>query len=57
MFRGRGPGGLRPESALQRADELINVGQHKQALQVLHDVVTNKKHRTWSKTFEELMMK
>lgn len=56
MFRRGGPP-ARPENALQRAEELLNVGQNKQALQVLHDTITNKKHRTWSKTFEEVMIK
>jgi translation initiation factor 3 subunit A len=55
-FRG-GPGFARPENALKRADELENVGQKLSALQQLHDVVTNKKHRTWSKTYEEIMFK
>eukprot|EP00878_Enallax_costatus_P019298 GHUV01020357.1.p1 GENE.GHUV01020357.1~~GHUV01020357.1.p1 ORF type:complete len:199 (-),score=43.78 GHUV01020357.1:189-785(-) len=47
----------RPENALKRADELENVGQKLSALQQLHDVVTSKKHRTWSKTYEEIMFK
>jgi hypothetical protein len=55
-FRG-GPHFARPENALKRADELENVGQKLSALQQLHDVVTNKKHRTWSKTYEEIMFK
>jgi len=33
------------------------VGQKGSALQALHDVVTNKRHRTWSKTFEDIMFK
>lgn len=56
-YRG-GPGGFaRPENALKRADELENVGQKQAALQALHDVVTSKKHRTWSKTYESIMFK
>eukprot|EP00879_Flechtneria_rotunda_P015205 GHRR01015895.1.p1 GENE.GHRR01015895.1~~GHRR01015895.1.p1 ORF type:complete len:658 (+),score=275.95 GHRR01015895.1:165-2138(+) len=55
-FRG-GAGFARPENALKRADELENVGQKLSALQQLHDVVTSKKHRTWSKTYEEIMFK
>lgn len=42
---------------MKRADELENVGQKLSALQQLHDVVTSKKHRTWSKTYEEIMFK
>ncbi len=56
-YRGRGAPPARPENALQRADELQHVGQHKQALQVLHDVVTSKKHRTWNKSFEDIMFR
>eukprot|EP00775_Hariotina_reticulata_P001959 gene1959-2286_t len=52
-----GAGFARPENALKRADELENVGQKLSALQQLHDVVTSKKHRTWSKTYEEIMFK
>lgn len=55
---GRGPGNFaRPENALKRAEELENVGQRGAALQVLHDIVTNRKNRTWSKTFESIMFK
>eukprot|EP00798_Chlamydomonas_sp_ICE-L_P024015 gene24015-9590_t len=59
-YRGnyRGPQGFaRPENALKRADELENVGQRQSALQALHDIITNKRHRTWSKTYESIMMK
>ncbi len=56
---GRGPG-VRPENALKRSEELENVGQKNAALQVLHDVITGKRHRatwTWSKTYEQIMFK
>ena len=58
-FRGGpgGPGFARPENALKRADELENVGQKMSALQALHDIITSKKHRTWSKTYESIMFK
>lgn len=55
-FRG-GTGFARPENALKRADELENVGQKQSALQALHDIVTSRKHRTWSKTYESIMFK
>jgi len=42
---------------LKRADELENVGQKQAALQALHDIITSKKHRTWSKTYESIMFK
>jgi len=54
-FRFRSAAGFAlPENALKRADELENVGQKLSALQQLHDVVTSKKHRTWSKTYEDI---
>ncbi|KAG1677861.1 hypothetical protein FOA52_008625 [Chlamydomonas sp. UWO 241] len=52
-----GPGFARPENALKRAEELVKVGQSHAALQALHDIITSKKHRTWSKTYEEIMYK
>ncbi len=55
--RYRGANFARPENALKRADELENVGQKASALQALHDIVTSKKHRTWSKTYESIMFK
>ncbi|KAJ9529424.1 hypothetical protein QJQ45_013723 [Haematococcus lacustris] len=57
-YGGRGGAGFaRPENALKRAEELENVGQKGNALQVLHDIITSKKHRTWSKTYETIMFK
>jgi hypothetical protein len=40
-----GPGGgafAKPENALNRAEELIAIGQKQAALQALHDVITSK---------------
>jgi translation initiation factor 3 subunit A len=56
-FRGGGGGFTRPENALKRADELIAVGQSAAALQILSDVATSKKHRTWTQNHEQIMLK
>ena len=53
-------GGLafqKPENALKRAEELVQVGQKGSALQALHDVITSKRHRTWQKVLEQIMFR
>ncbi|CAG5135673.1 unnamed protein product [Candidula unifasciata] len=47
----------KPENALKRADEFIDVGKRQRALDALYDVIKSKKHRTWQKTHEPIMEK
>ncbi|XP_044500346.1 eukaryotic translation initiation factor 3 subunit A-like [Mangifera indica] len=47
----------KPEAALNQAEALINVGQKQDALQVLHDLITSKRHRAWQKILEKIMFK
>lgn len=52
-YRGAAPA-LKPEGALKRADELLGVGQKQNALQTLHDTITNKRQqRNWNKALEQ----
>uniref|UniRef100_A0A1X7VGV1 Eukaryotic translation initiation factor 3 subunit A n=1 Tax=Amphimedon queenslandica TaxID=400682 RepID=A0A1X7VGV1_AMPQE len=45
----------RPENALNRAREFIDVGKKESAVEVLSDVIRSKKHRQWSETHEGIM--
>ncbi|KAK0414868.1 hypothetical protein QR680_011649 [Steinernema hermaphroditum] len=47
----------KPETALQRAHEFISVGKERDALQALHDMIKDRRHRVWTKTHEQIMMK
>ncbi|KAK2416284.1 eukaryotic translation initiation factor 3 subunit A [Trifolium repens] len=48
---------LKPDYALKRAEDLINVGPKQEALYTLHDLITSKRYRTWQKTHELVMFK
>ncbi|OQR75789.1 eukaryotic translation initiation factor 3 subunit A-like [Tropilaelaps mercedesae] len=45
----------RPENALKRAQEFIDVGKKTSALDALYDVIKSRKHRTWQKVHEPIM--
>ncbi|KAM3569123.1 hypothetical protein VYU27_008772 [Nannochloropsis oceanica] len=47
----------KPEGALKRAQDLISVGNKEDALKLLHDVITAKRHhRQWQQTYEGIML-
>lgn len=45
-----------PENAFRRAQELINISQPEAALNILHEVISNRRNRTWSLTHEQIMI-
>lgn len=57
MFRHQPGFFVKPENALKRAEELEAVGQTQAALKALHDVITSRRHRSWSSALEGIMMK
>lgn len=46
----------KPELALRRAVELVGINQSDAALELLHDVLSSRRHRTWSLVYEQIMM-
>jgi hypothetical protein len=46
----------KPELALRRAIELQGINQEEAALELLHDVLSSRRHRTWSPVYEQIMM-
>jgi len=46
----------KPELALRRAVELEGIHQEEAALALLHDVLSSRRHRTWSPAFEQIMI-
>jgi len=46
----------KPELALRRAIELEGIHQEEAALTLLHDVLSSRRHRTWSPAFEQIMI-
>ena len=46
----------KPELALRRAVELQGINQDAAALELLHDVLSSRRHRTWSPIYEQIMI-
>lgn len=46
----------KPELALRRALELQGINQSEAALTLLHDVLSSRRHRTWSIVYEQIMI-
>jgi len=46
----------KPELALRRALELQGIHQSEAALTLLHDVLSSRRHRTWSPVYEQIMI-
>uniref|UniRef100_A0A0N4ZNG0 Eukaryotic translation initiation factor 3 subunit A n=1 Tax=Parastrongyloides trichosuri TaxID=131310 RepID=A0A0N4ZNG0_PARTI len=47
----------KPETALQRAMEFISVGKERDGLDTLHDVMKDRRQKTWTSTIEQIMLK
>jgi translation initiation factor 3 subunit A len=46
----------KPELALRRALELQGINQEPAALELLHEVLGSRRHRTWSPAYEQIMI-
>ena len=46
----------KPELALRRALELQGIHQSEAAITLLHDVLSSRRHRTWSPVYEQIMI-
>lgn len=48
--------GQKPENALRRAMELKSISQNDLALSTLHEILSLRRNRTWSPTYEKIMI-
>ncbi|KAL3823877.1 hypothetical protein ACHAXA_005459 [Cyclostephanos tholiformis] len=46
----------KPENALRRAQELSSIGQPGTALSLLHEALSSRRHKTWSITYENIII-
>eukprot|EP00566_Odontella_aurita_P003040 CAMPEP_0113553088 /NCGR_PEP_ID=MMETSP0015_2-20120614/15421_1 /TAXON_ID=2838 /ORGANISM="Odontella" /LENGTH=1029 /DNA_ID=CAMNT_0000454123 /DNA_START=285 /DNA_END=3370 /DNA_ORIENTATION=- /assembly_acc=CAM_ASM_000160 len=46
----------KPDQALRRSLELRSIAQPAAALSLLHEVLSSRRHRTWSPTYEKIMI-
>jgi translation initiation factor 3 subunit A len=46
----------KPENALRRAQELSSIGQPGAALSLLHEALSSRRHKTWSVTYEKIIV-
>uniref|UniRef100_A0A7E4VEK1 PCI domain-containing protein n=1 Tax=Panagrellus redivivus TaxID=6233 RepID=A0A7E4VEK1_PANRE len=48
---------LRPDAVLKRAEEFIAVGKDSDALTALHETIKDRRHKQWTPTHEQIMLK
>src|SRR6056300_1858061 len=46
----------KPENALRRAEELVAISQASAALSLLHEILSSRRHKTWSPTYEKIII-
>lgn len=46
----------KPENALRRATELHAIAQPQAALSLLHEILSSRRHKTWSPTYEKIIL-
>lgn len=46
----------KPENALRRATELNQIAQPAAALSLLHEILSSRRHKTWSPTYEKIII-